>query len=162
MNEPITFTFSKEERALAKKEGVRRQTVNEGRNLRGRNGGAEAGKDALKIHIIGAGGEMAVASYLGLKDHLYQESEAKRGSVDLPPNIDVKTAMKHSFNLIVQLDDAPDKKYVLVTIEKKTCLIHGWIDSKDAMLEKYKADFFGGRPAYFIPKSALNPISTLL
>ena len=157
---PIDFTFTEEEREAARVEAFRRQTINEAQGLKGRNGGAAAGSKALTIHMLGAAGEMAVASYLGLKDCLYQETEAKRGSCDLP-GIDVKTRSRHSYDLIVQKNEHPDKKFVLVTIQDKKTVIHGWIRGKDAMKKEYWSDPAGGRPAYFVPKTALMPISTL-
>ncbi|NBV29634.1 hypothetical protein EBS02_11605, partial [bacterium] len=80
MPTPIQFEFSEEEKTLAMAEGIRRQGTNENQGLRGRNGGAWKGKKALDIHLLGAAGEMAVASYLGIKQHLYKETKAKRGS----------------------------------------------------------------------------------
>lgn len=159
---PIEFIFAEEEREAACKEAFRRQAVNEIRGLKGRNGGAATGAMALTIHLLGAAGEMAVASYLGLKDHLYQETEAKRGSCDLPGNIDVKTRSKAGYDLIVQKDESPEKKFVLVTIENKKTLIHGWICAKDAMKQRFWSDPAGGRPAYFVPKTALRPMNTLI
>ena len=65
MPTPIPFVFSEEEKSLAMEEGMRRQRVNEARGLRGRNKGAWKGDKALEIHLLGAAGEVAVASYLG-------------------------------------------------------------------------------------------------
>ena len=157
---PIEFVFTEEERKAARKEAFRRQAINEIRGLKGRNGGVATGTMALTIHLLGAAGEMAVASYLGLKEFLYKETEAKRGSCDLP-GIDVKTRSRHSYDLIVQKNEHPDKKFVLVTIENKKTVIHGWIRGKNAMKEQYWSDPAGGRPAYFVPKTALMPMSTL-
>jgi len=157
---PIEFVFTEEERKAARKEAFRRQAINEIRGLKGRNGGVATGTMALTIHLLGAAGEMAVASYLGLKEFLYKETEAKRGSCDLP-GIDVKTRSRHSYDLIVQKNEHPDKKFVLVTIENKKTVIHGWIRGKDAMKKEYWSDPAGGRPAYFVPKTALMPMSTL-
>ena len=141
-------------------EGMRRQAVNEAKGLRGRNGGASFGSKALEIHLLGAAGEMAVASHLGMKSFLYQATEAERGSCDLP-NIDVKTRSKAAYDLIVQKNEPPEKKYILVTIQDKTTLIHGWIYGKEAMQEKFWADPAKGRPAYFVPKQNLHPMETL-
>ena len=141
-------------------EGMRRQAVNEAKGLRGRNGGASFGSKALDIHLLGAAGEMAVASYLGMKHELYKEVEAKRGSDDLP-GIDVKTRSKHFYNLIVQKQEDPDKKFVLVTIENQQTLLHGWCYGRQGMDARYWADPARGRPAYFVPQSALHPMETL-
>jgi hypothetical protein len=160
MPTPITFTFTDEERQAAMEEGARRQRVNEEKGLRGRNNGPRFGKKALDVHLLGAAGEMAVASHLGLKHELYRETEAKRGSCDLP-GIDVKTRSKHCRDLIVQKRESPEKLYVLVTIEKGTTLIHGWCKGEDAMKDEYWADYAGGRPAYFMPQSKLRPMEEL-
>ena len=141
-------------------EGMRRQGTNEAQGLRGRNGGAWKGSKALDIHLLGAAGEVAVASYLGMKEHLFKETEARRGSDDLP-GIDVKTRSKASYDLIVQKREDPKKKFVLVTIENQQTLLHGWCYGEEAMQEQYWADPARGRPAYFVPKVALHSIGSL-
>lgn len=161
MPSPIVFTFTEEERRIAMEEGMRRQRVNEAKGLRGRNKGAWRGDKALEIHLLGAAGEVAVASYLGLKEHLFKETEARRGSDDLP-GIDVKTRSKHKYDLIVQRNENPEKKFVLVTIEGQKTLIHGWCWGHEAMQEQYWADPARGRPAYFIPKEALQSMHDLV
>ena len=95
-----------------------------------------------------------------MKHLLYQETQAKKGSDDLP-GIDIKTRSKHSYDLIVQKNEDPRKKFVLVTIQDKTTLIHGWCYGRDAMKEEFWADPARGRPAYFVPKEALAPIDSL-
>jgi len=160
MPTPVSFVFSEEERRLAMEEGMRRQGTNEAQGLRGRNGGAWKGSKALDIHLLGAAGEVAVASYLGMKEHLFKETEARRGSDDLP-GIDVKTRSKSHYDLIVQRQSEPGKKFVLVTIENQQTLIHGWCYGRDAMKEEFWADPARGRPAYFVPKEVLRCMDTL-
>jgi hypothetical protein len=160
MPSPISFVFTPEERQAAMDEGMRRQAVNEAKGLRGRNGGASFGDKALDIHLLGAAGEMAVASYLGMKHELYKEVEAKRGSDDLP-GIDVKTRSKSRYDLIIQKSEDPDKKFVLVTIENQQTFLHGWCYGHQGMDAQYWADPARGRPAYFVPQSALHPMETL-
>ena len=125
MPTPIEFVFTEEERQQAVKEGLRRQGFNESKGLRGRNGGAWKGSKALDIHLLGAAGEVAVASYLNLKGELFKETEAKKNSDDLP-GIDVKTRSKACYDLIVQRGSDPQKKFVLVTIENQQTL-HSWL-----------------------------------
>jgi hypothetical protein len=129
--------------------------------LRGRNGGAWQGSKALDIHLLGAAGEVAVASYLGLKHELFKDKEARRDSDDLP-GIDVKTRSKHSYDLLVQKKSNPDRKYVLVTIENQRTLLHGWCYGKEAMKDEFWADPARGRPAYFVDKASLRSMETLL
>lgn len=158
----IVFHFNDEDKELVRAEAVRRQLVNEKKGLKGRNGGPADGDKALFFHKLGAAGELAVADYLRLREFLYQETEAKRGSSDLPPNIDVKTRSCHRYDLICQLDEKPGKTLVLVTIQNKITLLHGWIRSEDAMKEQWRKDPAGGRPAYFVPQFALSSMNTLL
>jgi hypothetical protein len=157
---PIEFIFTEQERRQAMEEGLRRQGLNESRGLRGRNGGAWKGSKALDIHLLGAAGEVAVASYLGMKEHLFKETEARRGSDDLP-GIDVKTRSRHSYDLIVQRQSDPNKKFVLVTIEGRQTLIHGWCYGKDAMQNQFWKDPARGRPAYFVPQNFLCPMESI-
>ena len=142
-------------------EGMRRQGVNEAKGLRGRNGGAWKGSKALDIHLLGAAGEVAVASYLGMKEHLFKETEARRGSDDLPGGIDVKTRSKTRYDLIVQKNEDVRKKFVLVTIENQKTFLHGWCYGHEAMQERFWADPARGRPAYFVTKEHLRPMETL-
>jgi hypothetical protein len=157
---PIIFTFTEEERRLAMEEGRRRQAVNEAKGLRGRNRGPRFGDKALEVHLLGSAGEVAVASYLGLKHELFKEKEARRDSDDLP-GIDVKTRSKHSYDLLVQKGSSPKRKYVLVTIEKQTTLLHGWCYGEEAMVDKFWADPARGRPAYFVGKEYLRSMESL-
>ena len=158
---PLVIVFSEEDKALVRAEALRRQRINEKKSLKGRNGGPADGEKALLFHKLGAAGELAVADFLGLRQFLYRETEAKRGSVDLPPNIDAKTRSRHDYDLICQLDEKPGKTLVLVTIQRKIVLLHGWIKSEDAMQEQWKKDPAHGRPAYFVPQSALSPLVDL-
>ncbi len=161
---PLTFAFTPDQRQRARAEAFRRQAINEQQCRKSRNNGgekAEKGELALRYHMLGAAGEMAVAVMLGMEDELYQETEAQRGSFDLPPNIDIKARSRHYYDLIVQLDESPDKILVLVTIENRITLIHGWIRASDAMKEQWKKDPAGGRPAYFVPKENLYPLNCL-
>lgn len=160
MPTPIEFVFTEEERQQAVKEGLRRQGFNESKGLRGRNGGAWKGSKALDIHLLGAAGEVAVASYLNLKGELFKETEAKKNSDDLP-GIDVKTRSKACYDLIVQRGSDPQKKFVLVTIENQQTLLHGWCYGHEAMQERFWADPARGRPAYFVAKEHLHPLETL-
>ena len=161
MPTPVEFVFTEEERQQAVAEGLRRQGFNESKGLRGRNGGAWKGSKALDIHLLGAAGEMAVASYLGLKEHLFKETEAKRGSCDLPGNIDVKTRSKSAYDLIVQKGEDGQRIFVLVTIERQETLIWGWCYGYEALQERFWADPARGRPAFFVPKEFLHSMETL-
>ena len=97
----VEITLSPEKLALANAEACRRQQENEAKGLRGRNKAPDRGEKALKLHQLGCIGEVAVAEYLGLQEHLFSAQSAVRGSADLPGNIEVKTRSKHSYDLLV-------------------------------------------------------------
>lgn len=158
---PISIKLSPEHKRAVVKEAYRRQQVNERLGLIGRNNGPSTGSKALEAHLLGSAGEMAVALYLGLTDRLYADNHAVLGSYDLPGMIDVKTRKGHRRDLIVQRNENPNKKFILVTIENKTILIQGWCLGKHAMLPRFWMDPAGGRPAYFVPQSTLHPINEL-
>lgn len=162
MHTHIVWHLSDEEKQLAKAEAARRQAVNERRGLKGRNNGPEDGEQALRIHLLGAGGEVAVASYLGLKHCLFQETSAKRGSYDLPPNIDVKTRSNHDYDLICFRDESPEKALVLVTIQHKEIRIHGWISARDAKRQEWWKERVKDRGCYYVPQKYLRPMSELV
>lgn len=157
----VRISLTASDKAAIKAEAHRRQSVNEGLGLSGRNNGPAQGALAAKYHELGAGGEMAVAAYLGLQDHLYKDLTPTRGSADLPPNIDVKTRARHYYDLLVQLDDCPKKTFVLVTVENKEVLMHGWIHGKEAMKQEYVKEYVKGRPCYSVPKRFLSPLLSL-
>jgi hypothetical protein len=157
---PILITLTEEELEQASSEATRRQSANEALGLRGRNGGPSSGAKAYNIHLLGAMGEMAVASYLNLKQYLFLDQKPRRDSDDLP-GIDVKTRSRHHYDLIVQKNENPSKKFVLVTIQDDEIAIRGWCYGADAMVEDFWADPARGRPAYFVPQSKLRPIETI-
>lgn len=156
----VNYKLTPEEKEAAHAEAVRRQTVNERNNARGRNRAPERGREALNMHLCGAAGEMAVASYLSRKEHLFLDLEPVRGSCDLPL-IDVKTRTKHYYELLCQVDDSDEKILTLVTIENREIHLHGWIESHEAKGFPVKS-FRSGRPAHVVPQGALQPMSTLL
>jgi hypothetical protein len=160
-NMGLEWTLTNEEKLAIHAEARRRQSVNEAKKLRGRNNGPATGPESLRVHILGAGGEMAVASFLGMKDKVFGDVVAKRGSCDLPPDIDVKTRARHYYDLTCQFDELPSKTLVLVTVENKQVILHGWAKAHEAMQEKWKREYVKGRACYFLPKEHLRPIQSL-
>lgn len=156
----VEFVFTPEQRARAYEEGTRRQLINEARAFKGRNRAPTAGSEAQAMHLLGAAGEMAVAVYLGLEEYLYKDELPIRGSCDLP-GIDVKTRKRHWYDLPIQLDDDSGKIFVLVTIQNRRTLIHGWITGIEGMNQSWIRTFQQGRPCYAVPKSKLYPMEEL-
>lgn len=159
---PVEIILSPENLALAGAEAVRRQSQNEAKGLRGRNKAPDKGEKALRMHLLGCLGEVAVAELLGMQEHLFQAESAVRGAADLPGNIEVKTRSKHNYDLLIQLDDDPNKIFVLVTHEGgNTTQVWGWICGRDAARKEWIREFVRGRPCYAVPQKALNPIESI-
>lgn len=156
----IEFKFTDEQRAKALAEGMRRQSFNEQRNVRGRNRAPDRGDAAQQMHLLGAAAELAVAYYLGAEQHLYLDQSPVRGSCDLP-GIDVKCRSRHNYDLLVQLDDDLTKTYVLVTIENQKTRIHGYIPGIEVPAVGTVREFVPRRPCYVVPRSALRHIDIL-
>lgn len=156
----VEFFFTQEQRARAINEGLRRQRDNELNRRSGRNNAPIIGASAERMHVIGAAGELAAAYYLGLERWLYQDKSPVRGSCDLP-GIDVKTRTRHNYDLLVQIDDDPAKRFVLVTIENRKTMIHGWIDGASAMNKSWIKAYKAGRSCYAVPQNHLRPIEEL-
>ena len=144
-----------------REEAHRRQSTNEALQLKGRNKCPALGELALKYHELGAGGELAVAAFLDMEDQEFLDQTPQRGSADLPLGIDVKTRARHYYDLLVQLDDDPSKTFVLVTVENKEVLMHGWISGTFAMRDQFIKEYVKGRPCYAIPKAHLSPMLSL-
>lgn len=121
------------------------------------------GSDQQKLDndIAGAIGELAAARYLNLEQHLFVEPEQIKGSVDLPPNIDVKCPRGHNRRLIVYLNDDPNKIFVLATYEAEEVWLHGWTYGHRVMKDCFLEDPVGGRPAYFVRPCVLHPMEQL-
>lgn len=146
---------------LAKSEAARRQSQNERIGVRGRNRAPETGAEAMRMHFLGCIGEVVVADYLGLRDHLFSDDRPVRDSSDLPYGIEVKTRKRHGYDLLIQLDADPDKVYVLVTNEGYTAHIVGWALGRDVMRPTWVRELVRGRPCYVVPQAALNTADSL-
>ena len=157
----VDHFLDKTSTAKATAEAKRRQLVNEASGLKGRNFAPAAGDISLAMHVLGAKGELAVAEYLNIEGEVFQDQIPTRGSVDLPPNIDVKTRSRHWMDLVVQLDDSPKKIFVHATCENDFVRLHGWTYGERVMKDCFKKDPAGGRPAYFVRASVLHPMSLL-
>lgn len=161
MPKVLEFDLDPIEFARAEAEACRRQQYNESKQIKGRNKAPKSGDEALRIHRLGCIGEMAVAKFLGVEDSVFTETTPVRGSSDLPGNIDVKTRAKHGYDLLVQIDDDPNKVFFLVTYDEKTIKLCGWIKGRYAMRSEWIREYVRGRPCYSVPQKALNDPETL-
>lgn len=157
----VEYVFTDDQKVLAYDEANKRQARNEAKGRRGRNNAPWKGSEALGMHLIGCAAEIAVANYLGLEQYLFIGDEPVRGEPDLPGMIEVKCRSKHNYDLLVFLDDNPEKKFVLVTTGGGKTYIRGWIPGVEAMQEKWIKEYRKGSRSYAVPQDALRPIQEL-
>lgn len=137
---------------------------------RAKNGAPEDEATALAMHILGARCEQAVHIFLERKvmwhryvsKELSQWKNGKRIKLpDLGDDIDVKGRPLGWHDLIVQLDDNPDWRFVHVLADLHPVYeITGWMYGKEAKAISSK-DPKGGRRAHFIERKLLRSPLTL-
>jgi len=157
----VTVNLSKPEKWVAVREGIRRHRYDSKHKSKPRLGAPTDPKRARWISVVGSIGEYGAAKYLGLVDHLYTETKPIRDSVDLPPNIDVKTPQGHNRRLIVFRDGPSTSIYVLATFQNNELRVHGWLNGHEAKQDKYLDNPAGRGFSYYVPSSDLRPISLL-
>ena len=111
--------------------------------------------------LIGAGGELAVARWLGVP---WTEAEIKRpGKRGDVAGLNVRARAPHDQRLPIRDRDSRRQPAVLVVANPPRYWIRGWIMPKEAERPEWRDDPGGyGLPAYFVPARDLHPISTLL
>ncbi len=117
----------------------------------------KAGED-WSIHILGALGECAFAKATG---RYWSGGVNTFHGADIGRRLQVRTRSKHEYDLIVRADDADEDVFVLVTGSQDRFLVHGWVLGGEAKREEWIANHGNYSPAWFVPSSALNPISEL-
>lgn len=115
--------------------------------------------DEWSIHVLGACGECAFAKATGR--YWSGGVNTFRASADIGGSIEVRTRSKHTYDLIVRDNDSDSSAYVLVTGGPKDFVVHGWIRGADAKCGEFLANHGNHGAAYFVPKSALRPLSEL-
>ena len=110
-------------------------------------------------HIQGAAGELAFAKCIGA---YWNGSINKYGVGADVEDFDVRTRTEHDWCLIVRQNAPDDLKCVLVVGHAPILRVVGWMVASAAKQKQWLTTFTPGRElAYFVPQSALHPISTL-
>lgn len=108
--------------------------------------------------IEGCCGELAVAKHFGL---FWDASVGVLAAADVGP-FQVKCNRSRRWDdLILRTTDKPGYRYISVLGFCPDYYIVGWIEGGDAMVDKWWRDPTGHRPAWFVPRSALNSIADL-
>lgn len=110
--------------------------------------------DDWQLNIEGALGEMALAKYLGV----YWDGKGQMRAPDVG-NVDVRTRSQHYYDLILHPNDPDDRRFYLLTGQNGEYQVHGSILAKDGKKEEFWSDpSRKNRPAFFVPKSALEAL----
>lgn len=149
---PITVTLGTEELRFAAMIGIARQIENV---IKGRLDAHGADKDrGWQIHIEGAAGEAAFAKWA---DRYWSGNLGDLRAHDVG-RVEVRTAARPDSHLLLHPSDPDDARFVLVTGRAPTYALRGWIWGRDGKQQPFWRDPVGGRPAFFVPQSALRPM----
>lgn len=147
-------TLTADELEAAAHQGIKRRCSHFRRNAQERNGG-ERNTDNWGSDIESIAAEIAYAKATN-KYHAALSWETRyNGDVD---GKEIRHTPYANGHLLLHDDAHDDRRYILVTGREGTYAIHGWIWGRDGKDPKYLADPCGGRPAYWVPQSALNEI----
>lgn len=130
-------------------------------DLRDRRKGAHgiaADANVWDIDIEGCCGEMAAAKALGV---YWTGAHGVLRAPDIGRNVQVRTASKPSHSLMLHPSDGDDVTFVLVLGRAPNYEIAGWVIGRDGKQPQYWRDPVGGRPAFFVPRSALRHLSEM-
>jgi hypothetical protein len=131
--------------------GVMRQTANI-RDRRRNAHGLETQRLDWQYHIEGALGELAFAKFIGA---FWSGSMGDLRADDVQ-TWQVRTRSLHYGQLILHPHDPDDRRFVLVRGVVPAFTIVGWILGADGKRPEFWADPAGGRPAFFVPETALH------
>jgi hypothetical protein len=113
--------------------------------------------DGWGRHVQGALSEYVVARELDC--HWCVNTDMTRP--DVGP-IQVRSTTRRDGRLIIHLTDPDPAAYVLaIGLSLTVWILAGWITGTEAKQDHWWTDPNTGRPAYFIPQSALHPIAGL-
>ena len=148
----MRVTLELHEILLGAQAGVMRQVENK---KLGRQPAYGAGHDNdWNLNVEGCLGEMALAK--ALKGWWAGKGEFRAPDV---VDMDVRTTRHDNGCLILHPNDPDHRRFYLVTGMNGEYQVRGWIVGQSGKVDRYWKDPTGtGRPAWFVPQSALNPI----
>jgi hypothetical protein len=113
---------------------------------------------SLAYEIIGTLGELAFARMMGIPWAGHTTYDRKRRDVG---HYEVRSVESGTHALLLHPDDKPEAPYVLMVGSVTTWRMAGWVLGSEGMDQRYWRDPGTGRPAYFVPQSALRAPATL-
>jgi hypothetical protein len=133
------------------------QNIKEGR--RDRYTSATGGRvtDTWQKNAESCMAEMAVARHLCI---YWDGNIGNRAAADVGP-YQVRHTDRANGCLLLHPPDKDGDIFILVTGENGTYNLSGWIYARDGKTLEYWKDPVGGRPAFFVPQKALNPLNII-
>ncbi len=135
--------------------GVQRHVECTRQRISGKYGAPE---NDWNLDIEGSAGELAVAKALNRHWSMPLNTFRRGGDVG---DLQVRTSRQHFSRLIVRHADRDEDLFILVTGTAPIFYVHGYIQAAQAKQRRW-LQAPGGRPAaFFVPRSALKPLSDL-
>ena len=134
--------------------GLMRSCNGYARGLKHAHGAASGDTEAMDI--TGAVGESLVAKFF----NVWWCGGFDIGGPDVA-NIQVRAHTTPGYRLILHPTDADAAIFVSVLVQRGRGRLVGWIRGEDGKRRDYWQDPNTGRPAFFVPNSALLPIGRL-
>lgn len=119
--------------------------------------GAETGASWQK-DVTSAQAEMAVAKHFNL---YWDGAIGDFGAKDVGGIIQVRSSEKPDHDLCLHPQDLDNDPFVSVLVEGRRFTLHGWAFAEQGKKKKFWRDGLKGRPAFWMPRSALSPIDSL-
>jgi hypothetical protein len=155
----MIITFTDDDRDRARRVGRARQQHHVNRGTPDAHGLQASSKEGLRLHLLGAIAELAVAKALGVEDSWVEFTEQyKHLPGDVGGNIQVRSTELPAGRLIVHKTDPDDCPFVLVRLDRlpDAAEIVGWAWGRDCK----RPEFWRGdlpRPCFMVPAADLTP-----
>lgn len=115
--------------------------------------------DFWELDVEGLLAEAAVAKGLGIY-YAPVTGALDTALGDVLPGIQVRSTKYKNGSLLIHKTDADDDKFLLVTGAQGSYDVRGWIVGSEGKRQEYWK-LYKERGAFWVPQSALNPLSTL-
>lgn len=104
-----------------------------------------------QLHVEGCLGEYALSKHLNIR-------WSGKGHFNIPDvgDVDVRTRSKDHYDLILHPKDPDERYFYLLCGSNGIYTLKGRILGRDGKKQEYWKDPAGGRPAFFVPASALS------
>lgn len=116
--------------------------------------------ERLSDEVCGACGEIALSKAAG--QWFVPSVNTFHRVPDCLGDVEVRSTLRQDGSLIVRDNDASDRRYVLAVVTAPDVFLAGWLYGRECKKSEYLRNPNGHRESWFVPQSALRPISELL